>query len=336
MNQIEFKYNGMSLVIQCKENEKLKNICQHFCKKAQIDKNEIFFSYNGKAGSEFNEELAFNQMVNSTDKNENKMTILVNSIEEKDKYQPLSIKFVLSEKYFNSRIWKKYEISDENIDIGEFLTKIKINKYDRIIILIKNGNYFWNHYYETPESVYILLVGEHFDGGYYYYNQTKNNIKITVKIEQLTNPCNACSNNSHLSYTKLKILRDSTVEIIGIDFIECINPINSNLCPGGSAKSIFSLFGDNSRIYLCENHISFTCSPLINVLFFGVGKVFFHDTVFTKNQKCNKEKVFVVGSINGWNAGAKAFIYSRQISLDKSCLLFNENDKNQFIEYVNH
>ena len=321
---IKFIYKTQEINIQSKSDEALINIFKQF--ETKISKEKVFYLYSGKM---LDSSKTFNEIANEIDKKENKMTILVDSVEEKDEYQPLSVKLIQGYE-------KKYEISDENIDIGEFLTKIKINKYDRIIILIKNGNYFWNHYYETPESVYILLVGEHFDCGYYYYNQTKNNIKITVKIEQLTNPCNACSNNSHLSYTKLKILRDSTVEIIGIDFIECINPINSNLCPGGSAKSIFSLFGDNSRIYLCENHISFTCSPLINVLFFGVGKVFFHDTVFTKNQKCNKEKVFVVGSINGWNAGAKAFIYSRQISLDKSCLLFNENDKNQFIEYVNH
>ena len=318
---IKFIYKTQEINIQSKSDEALINIFKQF--ETKISKEKVFYLYSGKM---LDSSKTFNEIANEIDKKENKMTILVDSVEEKDEYQPLSVKLIQGYE-------KKYEISDENIDIGEFLTKIKINKYDRIIILIKNGNYFWNHYYETPESVYILLVGEH---GYYYYNQTKNNIKITVKIEQLTNPCNACSNNSHLSYTKLKILRDSTVEIIGIDFIECINPINSNLCPGGSAKSIFSLVGDNSRIYLCENHISFTCSPLINVLFFGVGKVFFHDTVFTKNQKCNKEKVFVVGSINGWNAGAKAFIYSRQISLDKSCLLFNENDKNQFIEYVNH
>ena len=100
--------------------------------------------------------------------------------------------------------------------------------------------------------------------------------------------------------------------------------------------SVFSLFGDNSRLYLCENHNDFTCSPLINVLFFGVGKVFFLNATFTKNQGCNKEKIFVVGSITGWNAGAKAFIYSREISLDKSCLLFNEDDKNQYFEYVKH
>ena len=305
---IKFIYKNQGIIIQAKSDEAFVNIFKQL--EAKILKEKAFYLYSGKI---IDSSKTFNEIANEIDKKENKMVILVDEVEEKDQYQPLSIKLIQAYE-------KKYEISDENIDIGEFLNKIKINKYDRITIIIKNGNYFWNQYYETPESVYILIIGEHFDNGYYYYNQTKNNIKIT----------------GHLSYTKLKILRDSTVEIIGINFTECINPINENLCPGGSAKSVFSLFGDNSRLYLCENHNDFTCSPLINVLFFGVGKVFFHDTTFTKNQGCNKEKVFVVGSINGWNAGAKAFIYSRQISLDKSCLLFNEDDKNQYFEYVKH
>lgn len=321
---IKFNYEAQVITIQAKSDEMFKNIFKRL--ETKISKENVYYLYSGKI---IDSSKTFNEIANEIDKKENKMVVLVNSNEEKDKYKPLSMKLIQGYE-------KRYEISDENIDIGDFLNKIRINKYDRIIIIIKNGNYFWNVYYETPESVYILIVGEHFDIGYYYYSPTKNNIKITVKINQLTNPCNACSLNNHLSYTKLKILRDSTIEIIGIDFIEDIKPINNNLCPGGSAKSVFSLFGDNNRLYLCENSISFSCSPFINVLFFGIGKVFFHDTSFIKNQKCDKEKVYVVGSINGWNAGAKAFIYSRQINMDKSCLLFNENDKNQYFEYVKH
>ena len=55
----------------------------------------------------------FNEVANEIDKKENKMVILVNSVEEKDKYQPISIKLIQGYE-------KKYEISDENIDIGEF------------------------------------------------------------------------------------------------------------------------------------------------------------------------------------------------------------------------
>ena len=317
---IKFLYKSQEITIQNKSDVIFKNIFKQL--EAKILTEKVYYLYSGRI---IDSSKTFNEIANEIDKKENKMVILVNPIEEKDKYQPLSVKLLQGYE-------KKYEISEENTDIGEFLNKIKINIYDRIIILIKNGNYFWNKYYETPESVYILIFGEHFD----YYSPTKNNIKITVKIDQLTNPCNACSLNNHLSYTKLKILRDSTVEIIGIDFIENINPINEKLCPGGSGRSVFALLGDNNRLYLCENSINFTCSPFINVLFFGIGKVFFHNTYFIKNPKCEKEKVFVVGAINGWNAGAKAFIYSRQIRLDKDCLLFNKDDKSQYIEYVNH
>ena len=321
---IKFLYKSQEITIQNKSDVIFKNIFKQL--EAKILTEKVYYLYSGRI---IDSSKTFNEIANEIDKKENKMVILVNPIEEKDKYQPLSVKLLQGYE-------KKYEISEENTDIGEFLNKIKINIYDRIIILIKNGNYFWNKYYETPESVYILIFGEHFDRGYYYYSPTKNNIKITVKIDQLTNPCNACSHNNHLSYTKLKILRDSTVEIIGIDFIENINPINEKLCPGGSGRSVFALFGDNNRLYLCENSINFTCSLFINVLFFGIGKVFFHNTYFIKNPKCEKEKVFVVGAINGWNAGAKAFIYSGHISLDKDCLLFNKDDKSQYIEYVNH
>jgi len=84
MNQVEFKYNGLSSIIQCNENEKIKNICLLFFTKAKIDKNNIFFSYNGKEGKEFNEDLTYNEMINPIDKNENKMIILVNNINQKE------------------------------------------------------------------------------------------------------------------------------------------------------------------------------------------------------------------------------------------------------------
>ena len=75
MNQVEFKYNGLSSIIQCNQNEKIKNICKQFCNKSKIDKNNIFFSYDGKAGKEFNEELSYNEMINIIDRNKNKMII---------------------------------------------------------------------------------------------------------------------------------------------------------------------------------------------------------------------------------------------------------------------
>ena len=133
--QVEFKYNGLSLFIQCNENEKIKNICQQFCKKAQIDKNNIFFSYNGKAGNEFNEELTLSQTINSIDKNENKMTILVNNINEEKEKQDSIIK------------------SNEIIcpECGE-ICKIKFNNYKISLYDCKNGHKIDNLSYDEYEK----------------------------------------------------------------------------------------------------------------------------------------------------------------------------------------
>ena len=89
MKKVVFNYKGLDIVIQCKLNDKMKNICQNFANKAQINKDKIYFVYNGKAGNQFNEELTFLEMINSEDKKMNKMNILVydnifeNNIEEK-------------------------------------------------------------------------------------------------------------------------------------------------------------------------------------------------------------------------------------------------------------
>ena len=80
----EFNFNGIKTTIQCKPDEKMKDICQKYANKIEIDKNNLYFSYNGKAGKEFNEELMFEEMINSEDKTRNLMTILVFSNELKN------------------------------------------------------------------------------------------------------------------------------------------------------------------------------------------------------------------------------------------------------------
>ena len=131
---IKFIYKNQGIIIQAKSDEAFVNIFKQL--EAKILKEKAFYLYSGKI---IDSSKTFNEIANEIDKKENKMVILVDEVEEKDQYQPLSIKLIQAYE-------KKYEISDENIDIGEFLNKIKINKYDRITIIIKNGNYFWNQY----------------------------------------------------------------------------------------------------------------------------------------------------------------------------------------------
>ena len=76
MAEVEFIYNGVKTIIQCKINNKMKDICQKFKEKAKINNNmTIFYSYDGKVV--LNEELTFEEIANREDKRWNKMNILV-------------------------------------------------------------------------------------------------------------------------------------------------------------------------------------------------------------------------------------------------------------------
>ena len=77
MAQVEFQMNGIITVIQCTENQKMDEICNAYITKAEIKNKEIYFSYDGKVGSQFNKNLTFIEMANSIDKQRKKMNILV-------------------------------------------------------------------------------------------------------------------------------------------------------------------------------------------------------------------------------------------------------------------
>ena len=70
-SQIEFSYNGKNTIIQCTEEEKLKDIYKNFKFKAQVEKEILIYIYNGINLQ--NEELTFNEIANSEDKKRNKM-----------------------------------------------------------------------------------------------------------------------------------------------------------------------------------------------------------------------------------------------------------------------
>ena len=56
MAQVEFHYNA---IIQCKEDQKLNEICNNFINKINLNENEINYFYDGKGGSQFNKNLTF-------------------------------------------------------------------------------------------------------------------------------------------------------------------------------------------------------------------------------------------------------------------------------------
>ena len=318
MKEIIFLYEAKEIIIQCNEDELFKDIFEKFKAKLGINSLNFSFLYGGNL---IDSSKKVNQIAN-IENNKMKILVISSDIDENKKILTKSIKLIEGKK-------KEFIISDNKLDIGTYLKMMEINSYDRVYITIKNGNYFWNELYQIPENAYVYLAGENYPPGGKYGKDNK--VKIT--INQPTKPCGTCTYNNHISYVKLIISRDSTFEIRIIDFIEYIPEIKKDLCPGGSAFGIISLFGDNSRLYLLMSSHSITCSPFVNGIYLGFQKVFLGNISFSKNTNSDKDKIYIVGNKKGWNFGSKIDICCcKNIELDKFCFIFDEKNPNENIE----
>ena len=65
MAQVEFQYDGISTIIQCKEDQKMSEICNNFITKSNINENNINYIYDGKGYKQFDKDIAFNQIANT-------------------------------------------------------------------------------------------------------------------------------------------------------------------------------------------------------------------------------------------------------------------------------
>ena len=74
MAKVIFNFKGIDTIIQCKIEDKFKDICQKFCTKSQKNIKDLIFLYGGKI---LNLELKFNKVANQIDKQNLKMNILV-------------------------------------------------------------------------------------------------------------------------------------------------------------------------------------------------------------------------------------------------------------------
>ena len=92
MAKVIFTYNGNETIIQCNIDEKMKDICQRFAKKLQIEIDKIYFIYNG---SKINEELNFNEQANEEDRKRNIMNVLVNDINDRKEEKIVKSKEVI-------------------------------------------------------------------------------------------------------------------------------------------------------------------------------------------------------------------------------------------------
>ena len=112
MNQIEFIYEGRTIIIERDLEDKMKDLFNKFANKAKLDLNDINFLYNGDI---LNDESKYNEI----NKGNNKITILVN-----DKRQKLFLEFKLNDYNIFMNFGKKLNIKLEH---GESLNKKRYN-----------------------------------------------------------------------------------------------------------------------------------------------------------------------------------------------------------------
>ena len=82
MAQVEFQYDGISTIIQCKEDQKMSEICNNFITKSNINENNINYIYDGKGYKQFDKNITFDQIANTFNKARKKMNIFVMSNEK--------------------------------------------------------------------------------------------------------------------------------------------------------------------------------------------------------------------------------------------------------------
>ena len=203
------------------------------------------------------------------------------------------------------------------------LKELNIKPYQRINITLKEGNYTWNEYYVMPEKSFISLKGEKYiDGG------KKNIVTIMINKESEMERYGVQYSNP----VKLSISRDSTAEIIGIDFIERINKTKNN---DPHLMGTFQLDGDNSRLYFAQTVTEITNSPFIHIHGWTLARIIFGYSFFHKSPKSKENKISILSTVRGWGwGGSKAIVTlpSDFYTPNEECF-FDKENKN--IEYIN-
>ena len=228
MAQVEFQYNGISTVIQCQEDQKMIEICNNFIIKSNINKNGLLYCYDGKGVSKFDNNITFNQMANSIDKQRKKMNILVldnENINDNNKNIIKSKNIICPECGDNIRIEiKNFKIDSYECKNNHKINNMSINEFEKTqIIDLKNiicdickernkydmhNNEFYKCY-ECNVNICPICKMQH-NNTHKIYDYDKYKYICCKHNENLTNYCTECKmnicticENGHLGHNQI-------------------------------------------------------------------------------------------------------------------------------------
>ena len=150
MAEVIFNYKDNEYKIQCQENQKLEEICNHFISKLKLNENDIYYSYDGKSGSMFDKNLSFEQMANSLDKERKKMNILAMSYDN-DNNDKVSL--IRSKNIICPKCGELIKMKIDNYKIKLF--ECKNNHMFQITTRMKNDFSLWN--WPTALCSWVIL-----------------------------------------------------------------------------------------------------------------------------------------------------------------------------------
>ena len=132
-----FTLDGIEVTIQCSKKEKMKDICQRFAIKAQINPDSFVFLYGG---NKLNFNLAFKDQANSIDNGNNEMKVLAYKLEdEKFKCPKCGEKIKLNKEKIDEIIQNNNKINDAINGIKlQLENMIKISSDNSMNIQLKN------------------------------------------------------------------------------------------------------------------------------------------------------------------------------------------------------
>ena len=217
-----FTYEGSNITIQCKETDIVEEIINSFAQKKYISKTELetlFFSYNGKAGNEFDRTLTFIEIANSEDKIRNQIHILVEKNILNDNTEIKNNSFLIKSNYVKCP------------DCNE-ISRLNIKNYKIIIFNCKNGHKKYNLSLEEFEKAQYIDLFNIICGNCKEVNKPKNNKNIFYKCYDCNiNLCLLCkqkhdTNHKVIDYNKINYICENH----DYDFTEYCFQCNINIC----------------------------------------------------------------------------------------------------------
>ena len=155
---VVFTLDGIDVTIQCSQNEKMRDICQRYANKIQTNLNSLLFLYGE---NKLNYELSFKDQINSIDKNNNIMKVLVYRTENDElKCPKCGEKIHLNTEKIQDIISLNENIKDTLIGIKVHLDNLinaKNTSINVILFQLKNFNSSFSVLYTNTFIILLFL-----------------------------------------------------------------------------------------------------------------------------------------------------------------------------------